>query len=226
MQRLERITIEVKPTMGQPIMGSIIWLHGLGADGHDFATLPNQLHLPSNIALRFIFPHAPVIPVTINGRLPTRAWYDIYSFNHLEQEDSEGILKIQQAIHILIDQEIASGIASEHIILAGFSQGGATALQAGLTYPKALGGIIALSTYLPLSNQLASRSNAQHLHALPVFLAHGKQDTVLPIALGRAAHEKLKQCGCWVEWHSYSMGHEVSQKEIDAIALWLIKRFA
>ncbi|QTS83581.1 alpha/beta hydrolase [Coxiella endosymbiont of Amblyomma nuttalli] len=207
-------------------IGSVIWLHGLGADGHDFTSIIPQLNLPRNLYLRFIFPHAPLRPITINAQVRMRAWYDIYNLEDLSRrEDEIGIVHTQQSINKLLEEEIAQGIPSEHIVLAGFSQGGAVALYVGLRYLKPLGGIFALSTYLPLADKLTEEAS-QASHHTPIFMAHGDADPVLPFIFGYQAFQRLKQLNYLIEWHSYPMGHQISIEEIRTIGKWLTSRFS
>jgi phospholipase/carboxylesterase len=202
-----------------PADASVIWLHGLGADGHDFAGITTQLQLPKQLRIRFIFPHAPERPVTLNNGFTMRAWYDIYSLNDLNQEDRSGIISSEQAIVQLIQQQESAGIAASRIILAGFSQGGAMALYTGLRYPQRLGGILGLSTYLPLMAQFdAFQSNNLQT---PIFLAHGTQDNILPLVLGEKTRDYLMQSGYAVQWRSYLMAHQVCLPEISDISQWL-----
>jgi phospholipase/carboxylesterase len=196
---------------------TIIWMHGLGADGNDFVPIVNELRLPQDIQVRFVFPHAPERPVTINNGYVMRAWYDISNTNY---QDELGIRDSQQAINALIDQEIQSGIASENIILAGFSQGGAMALQVGLRQPKPLGGIIALSCYLPLADTLAGEAESVNA-SIPVFMAHGSHDSVIPISQAVTSKETLLAANYSVEWHEYPMAHSVCMEEIEDISHWL-----
>ncbi len=214
---LETVIIEHQP----PVQASIIWLHGLGADGHDFAGIIPQLQLPKQLGIRFIFPHAPVRPVTLNNGFAMRAWYDIYSLNNLHKEDRAGIQTSEEAIRRLIQQQRDLGIPTSRIILAGFSQGGALALHTGLRYPQRLAGIMGLSTYLPLLPYFteAHSENQQ----TPIFLAHGEFDQVLPLALGELTRDHLLQSGYHVDWFSYPMGHEVSLAEIVDINRWIQK---
>jgi len=215
-------TIEINPA--QAATGSVIWLHGLGADGHDFQGIIPQLSLPEAIHLRFIFPHAPIRAVAINANLRMRAWFDVYSLENLEKEDEAGIRATEHAVTQLIEREIAMGIPSNRIVLAGFSQGGAVSLYTGLRYEKPLAGIIALSTYLPLAKKLsteASDSNKQ----TPILMAHGRLDPVLPIILGKKTYELLKQEGHPIEWHEYAMEHQVCTEETAVIGQWLTKIF-
>lgn len=213
---LNGIEIETGPTPG----ASIIWLHGLGASGDDFAGVIPALGLPSGLAIRFIFPHAPRQPVSINNGLVMPAWYDIISARFIDGEDEEGIRASSQAISNLIQNEQARGIDSRRVILAGFSQGGAIALYCGLRYPKPLAGIIALSTYLPLAGQALNESTTIN-RGLPVFLAHGTQDPVVPFSLGEQTRVLLGNHGYSVEWHEYPLEHNVSFEEIRDIGVWI-----
>lgn len=199
---------------------SIIWLHGLGADGNDFVPIVPELNLPSTSKIKFIFPNAPVMPVTINNGYEMRAWFDIYSLSLQSKIDIDGIESSVKAIEHLIEQEIQSRIKTENIILAGFSQGAAIALYTGLRYPDRLGGIIALSGYLPLADKVlaaASQANSQ----IPVFLGHGTEDPIVPYALGKATYSALHQASYPVTWRSYPMPHSVCTEEIRDISLWL-----
>lgn len=201
---------------------SIIWLHGLGADGSDFLPLAEQMNLP--VAVRYIFPNAPEQAVTINGGYVMPAWYDIVSEDIGQQADVAGIRHSQQAIEQLIAQEKQRGIAAKHIFLAGFSQGGAVVLHTGLRQHEALGGIIALSTYLPMPELLADEYSATAAAQTPIFMAHGRQDPIVPYALGKQSKEKLQEIHCAVEWHDYAMPHSVFLKEINDIERWLIRQ--
>ena len=213
---LDSVEIQTGP---QP-SASIIWLHGLGADGHDFEPIVPELSGISS-PLRYIFPHAPVRPVTVNGGLPMRAWYDVPSLTR-EQEDGDGIRASAAQIEALIDRELARGVAAERILLAGFSQGGAMALYVGLRYPKTLAGIIGLLTYLPLADQLADERSDANL-AIPLFLAHGSADPVLPVALGEQSQQRLEALSYSVEWHRYpGLPHAVSPQEIRDLERWMV----
>jgi phospholipase/carboxylesterase len=214
-------TLEI-PTGDSPV-ASVIWLHGLGADGNDFAPLVPELDLP--VATRFVFPHAPVRAVTVNMGARMRAWFDIYSLERTEVVDEAGIEASTAAVAELIDNEIRSGVASENIIVAGFSQGGAIALHAALRYPQSLGGILALSTYLPLVSKLETGRSPANA-SIPLFLAHGTQDSVLPQAMGLAAKDRLLDFGYKVEWHSYEMAHSVCAEEVADINAWLTSRLS
>jgi len=203
---------------------SVIWLHGLGADGHDFEGIVPQLLIPASMPIRFIFPDAPVRAVTINGGYMMRAWYDIYEDISAEAEqDEEGIKSAATLLSLLVEQEMQRGIASERIILAGFSQGGAVALYAGLTSEKPLGGVMALSAYLPLHDQL-TRVSTRPNNVPSVFMAHGQHDAVIPLPYARSSYEQLKALGIPVDWNVYAMEHNMNAEEIFAIREWLIER--
>lgn len=204
---------------------AVIWLHGLGADGHDFAPVVPELGLPPGAKIRFIFPHAPMLPVTINGGYVMPAWYDVKSLDLSQQEDVPGIRSSQQRLEALIRHEIERGIASTRIVLAGFSQGGAIALHTGLRYAAPLAGVLALSTYLPLPRTLKAEASPANT-ALPVFMAHGTADSVIPLAHGAASRELLRQEGYPVEWHEYPMTHSVCAEEITDIGTWLTRVLA
>ena len=206
---------------GKQAQHSIIWLHGLGADGQDFVPLAEQMELP--VPVRYIFPHAPMRPVTINGGFVMRAWYDIVGQNINAQQDAAGIRASQLLIDTLIAEEVAHGIAPQNIFLAGFSQGGAIALHTALRQTVPLGGVLALSTYLPLA-EIAARELLKQTKITEVFMAHGRNDPVVPYALGVASREALQKFGYTVEWHEYSMQHSVCEEELGDIKAWLIKR--
>jgi len=214
---LPHITLQT----GKDPLYSIIWLHGLGANGSDFVPIVDEIALPH--AVRYIFPHAPKRPVTINGGFVMPAWYDIRSDDIAEAQDAEGIRESQCAVDALIAQEITSGIAPSHIFLAGFSQGGAIALHCGLRCEQRLGGILALSTYLPLAETVVAEAPPSALET-PIFMAHGRNDPIVPYALGKASFERVSALGYKVEWHEYAMQHTVCMEEIDAISLWLKSR--
>ena len=197
---------------------AVIWLHGLGADGHDFEPIVPELKL--GFAVRFVFPHAPVRPVTINGGMAMRAWYDILGFDRKAREDDAGIRASATAVTALIDRELERGLHADRVVLAGFSQGGAIALHTALREPRALGGVIALSTYLPLAGTLAVERSAAN-ERLPIFMAHGTSDNVLPLALGESSRRTLEAQGYAVEWHAYPMAHSVCREEVSAIGAWL-----
>lgn len=199
---------------------SVIWLHGLGADGGDFVPIVPELRLPAALGVRFVFPHAPVRPVTINGGMPTRAWYDITGLEAGSGEDETGIRTSARQTEDLIAAEKERGVPAFRIVLAGFSQGGAIALHTGLRHPERLAGILALSTYLPLRDRLADEA-ADANRGLPVFMAHGSLDPMLPQRLGEGSRDILLQYGYQVDWHSYPMPHQVCLEEIGDISVWL-----
>ncbi len=209
----------------QPANAAVIWLHGLGADGNDFVPIVPELRLPPAIRARFVFPNAPVRPITINGGMSMRGWYDILSLTRADQQDEPGILASAAAVQQLIDAQAAAGIARRRIVLAGFSQGGAIALHTGLRQPQALAGILALSTYLPLHTRILSELTAAG-RATPILMCHGLYDNVLPLALGSSSRDGLRQLGCTVEWRDYPMQHQVCEEEIAEIAAWLPERLA
>jgi len=202
---------------------SIIWLHGLGASGEDFVPVAQELHLPQ--AVRFIFPHAPARPVTLNGGYVMPAWYDIVSSEIGAAQDAAGIAASRHEIEKLIAHEIARGIVPAHILVAGFSQGGAVALHTGLHAHARLGGILALSTYLPLADTTRA-ADIGHSRDTPIFMAHGLQDPVVPYTLGRQSAAYLQQLGCTVSWHEYAMPHSVCMEEIRDIERWLAQQMA
>ncbi|MDB6158410.1 MAG: carboxylesterase [Gammaproteobacteria bacterium] len=215
---LEAIEIETgrKPT------GAVIWLHGLGADGHDFAPIVPQLVGPDERPLRFVFPHAPVRPVTINGGMPMRAWYDILGFDRGIPQDTAGIRASAAEAAELISRENQRGIPTKRIVLGGFSQGGAISLFAGPRHPEKLAGIMGLSCYLLLEDLLpAERTRVNY--QTPIFLAHGTQDPVVDVRRGTEARQLLEAGGYPVEWHAYPMPHSVCPQEIEDIAAWLRK---
>ncbi|MDD2914105.1 MAG: carboxylesterase [Gallionella sp.] len=201
----------------------IIWLHGLGADGHDFVSMVDELKLPA--PMRYIFPHAPQRPVTINGGFVMRAWYDIALADIGAQQDEKGIRDSQASIEALIAQEVARGIAPCNIFLAGFSQGGAIVLHTVLHRNVALGGVLALSTYLPLADMAPGEVSASALQT-PIFMAHGRSDPVVPYMLGAASRDKLLEFGYALEWHEYAMPHSLCEEEVRDIEIWLAKLIA
>lgn len=199
---------------------AVIWLHGLGADGHDFESIVPALALPEPLAVRFIFPNAPVRPVTLNNGMAMRAWYDIIALGGGAREDEEGIRASGDAVQAMIDEQIASGIEAGRIVVAGFSQGGAIALYAGARSKQRLAGVMALSTYLVLADKLAGEKSAEN-QDVPVLMVHGLHDQVVPLDRGRMAHEALKAQGYEVQWEDYPMGHEVCMPEVEKISEWL-----
>ncbi len=214
---------------GASPVGSVIWLHGLGADGHDFEPIVPELGLAGRLSLRFVFPHAPLRPVTINGGVTMRAWYDILTLDRGGPEDEAGIRESGRLLALLIDRETERGIPQEKIVLAGFSQGGAIVLHTALRYPQRLAGLMALSTYLPLAasfdKEVSDSTDAQSPE-LPIFMAHGSFDSMLPMALGQQSYETLTAAGYAIEWHDYPMAHAVCPEEIADIGNWLLTVFS
>lgn len=210
---------------GSAATAAVIWLHGLGADGFDFVPIVDELRLPATLAVRFVFPHARQRPVTINNGMVMRAWYDITGLGPGGGEDEAGIRESEGIVRRHIESEIARGIASERIVIAGFSQGGAIALQTALRYPQRLAGAMALSTYLPLRQTLGNEA-APANRDLPLLMCHGLRDTVVPAALGQASRDLLQGLGYAVQWQSYPMEHQVCMEEIGDIAQWLQGRLA
>jgi phospholipase/carboxylesterase len=211
-------TIEIQPEATHKY--SVIWMHGLGADGHDFESLIPELHLTAKANIHFIFPNAPVQPVTINGGMAMRSWYDILEMSLERRVDIAGIYRSAALIEPLIQQEIDKGIPSINILLAGFSQGGVIALHVGLTCRHKLAGIVALSTYLPTIEQLKTEHSIAN-HATPIFMAHGIIDPVVAIESGKAACDTLKSMGYDIEWHDYLMEHSLCGEEIDHISTFM-----
>ena len=212
----EQLTGIEKTTAPNPD-ASVIWLHGLGADGHDFAGVVPALGLPPAMAVRFIFPHAPMRPVTINNGMVMRAWYDIYNDRFIDGEDEQGIVESSRLITTLIEREIQRHIDSRRIILAGFSQGGAIALHCGLHLPRRLAGIIALSTYVPLVDRLPPHS-ANHP---PILMLHGRHDGIIPLTLAQQSCQLLQNAGYQVTWRDYPLEHNVSIEELQTIGQWI-----
>lgn len=202
------------------IIGSVIWLHGLGADGHDFSPVVELLNLPM---LRFILPHAPHRPVTMNNGYEMRAWYDLFGLAMGSPEDATGIAATQLTLEQLIQAEIDQGIPSHQIVIAGFSQGGAMALHTALRYQKPLAGVIALSTYLPLKASLALEKSTAN-QSISIFMAHGTQDEVISLTTSQASLSVLQAEGYQVKWHEYAIAHSVSMAEIDDIRTFLTSR--
>lgn len=211
-------TIEVA-TSDSPT-AAVIWMHGLGADGNDFVPIVSELDLTGCPGIRFVFPHAETIPVTINNGYVMRAWYDILGMDLVRREDEAGLRASQRRIEDLIAREVERGIPSEHIVLAGFSQGCAMTLQTGLRHPHKLAGLMCLSGYLPLADKVAAeRSTANQ--TTPIFMAHGRGDSVVTINRAEASRDLLIDLGHEVEWHEYLMPHSVCAEEIDDIGAWL-----
>lgn len=203
---------------------AVVWLHGLGADGNDFAPIVPQLKQAAGRAVRFVFPHAPVRPVTLNNGMAMRAWYDLKGIEVARDQDRAGIDDSLQRVGKLLDREIVAGVEPHNLVLAGFSQGGAIALRCGLARDQPLAGILALSCYLLDGDRLAEWA-APESRGVPVFMGHGSQDPMVPAALGNSAAETLKAAGWNVEWHSWPMAHAVCPEEIQALDAWLDARF-
>ncbi len=215
---LENIEIETAPN---PTV-AIIWMHGLGADGNDFVPLVRELDLSGLPGIRFVFPHANTMPVTINNGYVMRAWYDIMGSDLVRREDEAGLRASQVQVEALIAREKARGIPAERIILAGFSQGCAMTLQTGLRHAEKLAGLLCLSGYVPLSATLPSELTKESL-ATPIFMVHGQHDGVIPIARAEQSRDLLKSLGYELEWHQYMMQHSLCQEEVDDIGAWLKK---
>jgi phospholipase/carboxylesterase len=201
---------------------AVLWLHGLGADGHDFVPIVDELTLPSALNIRFVFPHAPMRPVSINRGMVMRAWhdYDMMDPSVGVQENLESLRSSQRAIEALIEREMERGIKPENVVLAGFSQGGALALHTGLRHSERLAGILSLSGYLPAPRTLAAEAHRANF-ATPVFMAHGRLDSVVPLVLAATSKQQLLESGYAVDWHEYPMAHTVCREEIDDISRWL-----
>ena len=215
-ETLETIEVETGPAPS----ASVIWLHGLGADGNDFVPLVPELGLPGTLSLRFVFPHAPMRPVTINRGYVMRAWYDIVEREGAWREDGADVRESGRLVAALLERETARGIPAQRIVLAGFSQGGAMALYAGPRYPERLAGILALSCALPLGDSLGSEASPANLD-VPIFMAHGTHDPVVPLARATRSRDLLTGLGYRVNWREYSMPHSVCPEEVDHIAEWL-----
>lgn len=215
MQHLPCLEVETSPNPD----ASIIWLHGLGADGSDFLPIVPQLQLPTTLAVRFIFPHAPSMPVTINAGVMMPAWYDIRDTSLAGRQDSAGILHSAQQIQQLIQKEVTRGIAPSRIILAGFSQGGALALYVGIRQTQPLAGILALSCYTLLADTMSAATCTAA--STPIMIAHGQYDDVVDISLGEQSVQYLLKLGLAAQWHTYPMAHSVCDDEIDDISIWI-----
>ncbi|MDS4031091.1 MAG: alpha/beta fold hydrolase [Candidatus Contendobacter sp.] len=211
-------TLEIEPAGAA--RSSVIWMHGLGADARDFEPIVPELRLPAELGIRFVFPNAPIRPVTVNGGMRMRAWYDVLTMDLPRREDPDGVYASERAINALLEREKQRGVSADHIVLAGFSQGGAMALHTGLRYPNRLAGILALSCYIPLTSKLNDERRPAN-QPTPIFMAHGDYDAVIPMRYGQQSAELLKNMGYRVEWQNYGMGHEVCWEEIRDIAQWL-----
>jgi phospholipase/carboxylesterase len=213
---LDAVEIESAPSP----TAAVIWMHGLGADGHDFEPIVPELRLPARLPVRFVFPHAPLRPVTINQGHVMRAWYDIRALAGARREDEAGVRQSARQIEALVERERQRGIAPGRIVLAGFSQGGAMALHVGLRYAERLAGIMALSCYLPLADALATEAAAAN-RDVPIFWAHGVHDPMIPLAMAELGHRQVAGLGYSIEWHQYAIPHSVSPEEIADVARWL-----
>ncbi len=224
----ERSTVLVLPecvevSTGTSPVGSVIWLHGLGADGHDFEPIVPELQLPGDLPIRFVFPHAPVRPVTINGGMAMRAWYDIVSLDAEGRADAAGVTESTAIVEALIAREIERGVAPDRIVIAGFSMGGAIVINTALHTAHRLAGLMALSTYIPIPSAVDSSTGSRDI---PVFMAHGTFDPMLPLQWGQLSAQKLQESGFNIEWHDYAMAHAVCPDEIRDIREWLIRVYA
>jgi phospholipase/carboxylesterase len=215
-ETLEAVELQTNPTP----TASVIWLHGLGADGYDFVPVVRELEALGTPAARYVFPHAPTRPVTINGGYVMRAWYDIYGNDLVRREDDVGIRESQRQVEALIAREVERGTPRSRIVLAGFSQGGAIALQTGLRQQQPLAALLALSTYLPLAAQFEAERAAVS-RSVPIFMAHGRSDPVIPLARATDSRDTLQAAGYALEWHQYEMPHSVCEEEIRHIAGFL-----
>jgi phospholipase/carboxylesterase len=214
-------TVEVtRGGRNAPVQAGVIWLHGLGADGHDFEPIVPELALPAGLVVRFVFPHAPMRAVTLNNGFVMRAWYDLYDLRDDDRADENGIRAAAAQIEALIGREQERGVPPERVVLAGFSQGGALALHTGLRHASRLAGIMGLSCYLPLSGAVAVEAKPANA-ATPVFLAHGRLDPMLPFAAGERARDTLKALGYDVTWKAYQMPHSVCPEELGDISAFL-----
>ena len=206
---------------GRPADAAVIWLHGLGASGHDFPPVVAELGLPEDHAVRFVFPHAPRIPVTINGGMVMPAWYDILNMDFDQRRvDEDGVRASAARLEDLVARERDRGIPAARTVLAGFSQGGAIALHAGLRHPERLAGVLALSTYLAVDGDAEDERAASNLD-VPILQCHGSQDPMVPMTKGEAARDRLRELGYGVEWEDYPMQHQVCLEEIERIGAWL-----
>jgi phospholipase/carboxylesterase len=213
---LESLEIETAPNPD----AAVVWMHGLGADGHDFEPIVPELRLPATTRIRFVFPHAPLRPVTINQGHVMRAWYDVRALAGVRREDEAGVRQSARQIEALLARERQRGIAPRRIVIAGFSQGGAMALHVGLRYADRLAGILALSCYLPLSNTLPTEASPAN-RDVPIFWAHGLHDPMIPQAMAEQGRAQLAELGYQIDWHQYPIPHSVSAEEIADVARWL-----
>ena len=214
---------EVTLSPQSPAAATIIWLHGLGADGWDFVPVVSELGLPDDLPVRFIFPHAPVRPVTVNAGYEMRAWYDIISFTPEGRADEAGLAEASQRVMDYVRAESEAGVPASRVVLAGFSQGGAVALFAGLRHPERLAGILALSTYLPFPEKLVADKSAANAQ-VPILMCHGREDPMVKLWMGSESRDLLGSQGYGVEWHDYPMQHELCMEEIADVSRWLRAR--
>ncbi|WP_415885701.1 alpha/beta hydrolase [Neptuniibacter sp. QD37_6] len=222
-QETEQTLVSVEP-QGEAT-ACVIWLHGLGADGFDFQPIVPYLRIPENLNVRFLFPHAEIMPVTVNGGMEMRAWYDILEMNIDRKVDKASLLKSSQRIANLVNEQIAQGIPADKILLVGFSQGGAVVYQTALTFAEPLAGLVALSTYMATEEEIeASRTDANK--ELPIWVAHGTVDQVVPVQLGEQAYANLENMNYQPSWNAYPIGHEVAIEEIEALGRWMSQRLA
>ncbi len=220
-------TVEVGA--GAQADGTVIWLHGLGADGHDFEPIVPELNLAEHADIRFVFPHAPVRPVTINGGVPMRAWYDVISLDRSGPQDEAGIRDSAASLLQLIEREKERGVDASRIVLAGFSQGGAIAMHTAMRVPQRLAGLMALSTWMPLESTIGEEvvdNSESQPRELPVLMAHGTFDPMLPLAAGQHARKIMQDAGFKVQWHEYPMAHAVCAEEISEIRKWLVNIYS
>jgi phospholipase/carboxylesterase len=214
---------EVTLSPQSPAAATVIWLHGLGADGWDFVPVVSELGLPDDLPVRFIFPHAPVRPVTVNAGYEMRAWYDIISFTPEGRADAAGLAEASQRVMDYVRAESEAGVPASRVVLAGFSQGGAVALFAGLRHPERLAGILALSTYLPFPEKLAADKSAANAQ-VPILMCHGREDPMVKLWMGSESRDLLGSQGYGVEWHDYPMQHEICIEELADVSRWLRAR--
>ena len=216
MTLLDAVEIET----GRSPQFAVVWMHGLGADGHDFEPIVPEIDLPEGLTVRFVFPHAPMRAVTINGGAVMRAWYDVTGLGGVRREDEEGVRQSQRDIEALIEREKKRGLSADRIVLAGFSQGGAMALQTGLRHPERLAGLLVLSSFLPLADKVAAEASPAN-RDVPIFMAHGTHDPLIPLSRGHESRDRLLALGYQIAWHEYRMPHSVCAEEIADLSAWL-----
>lgn len=206
-------------------VATVIVLHGLGADGWDFVPVVQEFRLPASLSVRFVFPHAPVRPITVNGGYEMRGWYDIRDFSITGREDVEGMTESADRVAEYVRREAELGVPPERVVLAGFSQGGAVALHTGLRHPERLAGIVALSTYLPFRSRVAAEISQQN-RDVPILMCHGREDPIVAYELGETSRDVLREHGYEVDWHAFPFAHEVSLEEITVVSAWLQRALA